>query len=251
MSEHRERSAAPSNLLTGARNGSTGDVDDRVVPGHAQAAAGVEEPGPGGGAEVRRRLTHGGVRDTRSLDRDDGRRVGAGGDVRERREADGDAGAHLVVDADGEESHAGPLVVEREVDAGGRVEGDAPRLRVDRRVVDVGEDAIGGDDVDGRVGDLVPGRRRRRRRVGVRREVVEAERLLALLQLGGVGEVGTLAYGELHLDVEAVGAGARDPRHPQPVADRRDGHRADGVDAKDVTAGGRVARFTPLYTYIM
>ena len=59
------------------------------------------------------------------------------------------------------------LVVEGEVDASLR-DGDRARLGVDDGVVDVGEDAVGGDHVDVPVRLLVPRRTQRVRHVRVR-----------------------------------------------------------------------------------
>lgn len=58
------------------------------------------------------------------------------------------------------------LVVEREVDAA-LSDGDTARLGVDDGVVDVGEDAVGSDDVDVSVTVLVPRRTHRVRQVRV------------------------------------------------------------------------------------
>ena len=115
---------------------------------------------------------------------------------------DGDLGARQVVDLDGEEGEARPLVLEGEVESlVGRLH--APCLRVDDDLVVLGEPAlVGGNPVDELVRLGLPRGRLSRRRVEL--VIEEAERLLALD--GVARKQVAVPQAELDLDVDSIGA---------------------------------------------
>ncbi len=188
----------------------------RLISRHALAASARVVPRPVRLAQVGRAVLDGSVRHAAALLLHDGRELGPGRRVREDGERHGDGLAQHVVDADGQQRRARPLVVEREVDAASR-DGHAAHLNVNNRVVDVLERAVGRHHVGVVVRVRVPRRHHGVGEVGLGLVVVEFEGLAALVQVLGVRVQLTRAHREAHLHVQPVRVAARDVRRPNPI----------------------------------